>query len=114
MTDFENQRVWQVVSGAGGVVVKEIRPDDSKRICGDSIRPQPRETPVDVSVTTEDGVATVVTNSAPVAIAPALAASVVASEAVAVPAAAEALAISASSNTPTVDILINYDTDAAS
>lgn len=34
VTDFENQRVWKVVSDADGVAVKEIKPDDTKRFCG--------------------------------------------------------------------------------
>ena len=42
ITDFERRRVWQVVSDANGVVVREIEPRNDKRCCGGELAPSRR------------------------------------------------------------------------
>ncbi|MGN0854342.1 MAG: M12 family metallo-peptidase [Kiritimatiellia bacterium] len=122
VTDFERNRVWQVVSDANGVSVREIEPKQDDKLCGsDTLRVQPGQRPVNVSVTTENGVVTVVTNEAAVAAAavtePAdgsvVASSAVTSEVVALSAEQAAVASAVAAGETTVDILVNYDTDAA-
>lgn len=115
VTDFENQRVWQVVSDANGVVVREIKPDDSKRQGGESLYRLSGQHPVNVSVTATNGVTTVVTNAATVVNAPVSVANAVSSETAAMPLAlaTSSAATSDSGGDVTVDILVNYDTDAA-
>lgn len=84
ITDFERRRVWQVVSDANGVVVREIEPRNDKRCCGGELAPSRRR-------------AANVSAAAPYATKKAVAAS----------------AQTVQTAKTTVDILVNYDTDAA-
>ena len=120
VTDFEHQRVWQVVSDAQGVTVREVKPR-TDGCCGDGqLGVQPGQTPVNVSVTTTNGVVTVITNSVSETVSPVseaasslrLAQSVF-SEATTTPTLRQTVAASSESGKTTIDILVNYDTDAA-
>lgn len=122
VTDFERNRVWQVVSDAQGVIVREIQPKQSDKLCGnDAFCVLPGRKPVNVSVTIENGVTTVVTNGASVAastvtepadgIGAALSSVTTAVVELSAQQAANASVVAAGETT--VDILVNYDTDAA-
>ena len=111
VTDFEHQRVWKVVSDENGVTVREIKPDNTRRQGSDTLYRPVGQAPVNVSVMTTNGVTSVVTNTAVSAMAPQLSSlNAVVSESVSVM-TAETLA--AASTETTVDVLINYDSDAA-
>jgi len=110
VTDFEHQRVWQVVSDANGVTVREVKPTDKPRRCGGT--PQPASSlPANATVTIENDVVTVVTNGVPTSSAKPIALKAVSSNVAALPKATSQTM--AASDKPTVDILVNYDTDAA-
>lgn len=99
VTDFENQRVWKVVSDGNGVTVREIKPDNTRRCYGDTLYRPVGQAPINVSVSATNGVTTTVTNSMPTA---AMANS-----------SMSAAALAVANGEKTVDILVNYDTDAA-
>ena len=99
VTDFENKRVWKVVSDANGVTVREIKPEDSRRRGSDTLYRPVGQLPINVSVSTTNGVTTVVTNFVTAA-----------RQTISSP---KDKAPAATSDETTVDILINYDTDAA-
>lgn len=111
VTDFENQRVWKVVSDENGVTVREIKPDNTRRRGGDTPYRPVGQVPINVSVTVTNGVTSVVTNTVASAMTSQISSlNAVAAESVsAMPSAALATA----STETTVDVLINYDTDAA-
>ncbi len=113
VTDFERQRVWQVVSDATGVIVREMKPTCDKHCGSDTLPDIGGQSPVNVSVTTFNGVTTVITNGSPVAATPASAGVAVSSDVVARSSAPKAMLKSGAGDKPTVDILVNYDTDAA-
>lgn len=113
VTDFEHQRVWQVVSDAQGVVVREMKPRTNRCNGNDLIHALPGQPPVDVSVTTYNGVATVITNSVSETASPIRMARTVSSDAMAMTTMRQMSATSSGSGKTTVDILVNYDTDAA-
>ena len=93
------------------MTVREIKPDNTRRQGSDTLYRPVRQAPVNVSVTTTNGVTSVVTNTAVSAMAPQLSSlNAVVSESVSVM-TAETLA--AASTETTVDVLINYDSDAA-
>lgn len=88
VTDFESGRVWQVVQDDSGTIVREAKPS-ADRHCGSDAIPAPDgRTPVRLTATTGNGTTSDIVSS---------------------PAAVSA----PEPGLPTVDILVNYDTDAA-
>ncbi|MBO7206652.1 MAG: hypothetical protein J6W10_03455 [Kiritimatiellae bacterium] len=112
VTDFENQRVWKVVSDENCVTVREIKPDNTRRRGGDTLYSPRSDAPVNVTVTTENGVTSVVTNYVAAITPPMMLSNKVASKMDA-QSSLPSTALAATSGETTVDVLINYDTDAA-
>ena len=108
VTDFDSGRVWQVVQDDSGTIVREAKPS-ANRHCGSDAIPAPGgRPPMSLTVTTGNGTTTVVTNGPSAASLPVRSVGEVSSGIVASPVAA-----APEDGLPTVDILVNYDTDAA-
>ena len=119
VTDSKNNRVWKVISDENGVQVKEVKPTQRFIRPSKPLHPSAPGTPIPVvDVTVKGGVATAVTNRLEQSVAPDAGAIPQANEAFQDPpgcaASVASTDVAARVALPTIDILVVYDSDAAS